>query len=93
MRRYEIDFFLKMATCVDNIVEFFQWVAMLKRTNTYITFVCLSSSVLLRTFEIRYLLGFVYWGQKHELETWSSQIPSFQRIQASNCVLAFFEHY
>jgi len=30
---------------------------------------------------------------KNKLEIWSLQIPSFQRIQARNCVLAFFEHH
>jgi hypothetical protein len=32
-------------------------------------------------------------GQKTELEILSLQIPSFQRIQARNGVLAFFEHH
>jgi hypothetical protein len=30
--------------------------------------------------------------KKSELEILSLQIPSFQQIQARNCVLGFFEH-
>jgi hypothetical protein len=31
--------------------------------------------------------------RKDKLEIWSLQIPSSQRIQARNCVFAFFEHH
>jgi hypothetical protein len=31
--------------------------------------------------------------KESELKIWSLQVPTFQQIQACNCVLAFFDYH